>query len=170
MTSIITGNMFTTTHKRVLQTINTLYTTEVSQTITNADLVIGGLTRTFTSVGANSKYIIYARWFGEVSGAWDVVWNLRVNGTRVGSAGTGAGKGMTTACQSYILSDDNSTPETVTVMHSHNSSIAANTSVTIDLTAIAHSSRTIWTNRCYTTSNLGHEHGSSELIIQEIEV
>lgn len=171
MTATITGmNTFNTENNvRVLQVHSALFTTQASQTLGTTDLVIGGITTAFTSIGTNSKYLIYARWFGEISSAWDTCWNIRVNGTRVGSAGTGAGKAMTLPGQTYIDTNDDSTPENLTVMHLHNSSIAASTSITIDLTAIVYTGTvTVWTNRCFAAPAADRETGTSELIIQEI--
>lgn len=167
MTSNIDGSGFNTNNNKFLQIVSQLFTTQSSQTTTTTDTVVGGVTTTFTSVGANSKYLIYARWFGESDVEWNQVFNIRVNGNRVNSAGATGNDGLTVAVQSYVQDDNNSTPESLSVMTLYTSTIGAGTSVTVDLVCTTGTAtHTRWNNRCF---GAGNEIGSCELIIYELK-
>lgn len=171
MESIFRGaDNFDTANRIILQTISKVFRNLITQTITTtADNVIGGMTITLTTKGTNSKFIIYTRWFGEANAGQDVVFNFRANGARINGSGTNYWNGMMMPRHSYIAGDDNSTPETMEMMTVISPSLSVGTSLTIDLTAIANSSKTIWTNRTFgVQSSTGFEVGTSELIIQEI--
>jgi len=66
---------------KVLQVVSLLSTTQGSQTITSTDSQIGLLSKTITPKGASSKFLVVARWFGEISAAWDTVINVQMDGT-----------------------------------------------------------------------------------------
>lgn len=173
MTSYIRGSdNFTDEHSRIIQVASEVFTTEMSQTLsTTIFSAVGDIKKTITTIEDNSKFLVYARWFGEVAGAWDVMFSIRFNGVAMNGSGTSTGQGITVPAQSHTASDNNdSTPEVLSVRILAEPKLPAGTVVNIDLAAVAHSSRTIWTNRLHNAStDTNYERGTSELIIQEVK-
>ena len=153
----------------VLQVVSYLTATQGSQTITTSDQIINGITKVITPLGANSKFLVTVRWFGELSDAWDVPFNIHMDGVRVNINGQGRGYGLAMAAHSYSVGENNSsTPETVNMSTLVLTSSVVGTAITFSLVADAHSSRTLWNNRTFTIPSTNYERGTSELIITEI--
>lgn len=165
---------FDSLNKGILQTQSQVFTDWYVQTVSTIDMVIGAITTTLVTKQANSKFVIYARWFGECVGAWDMVWNVRIDGVRINSANATANTmfaGTSATRQSYVDDDNSSTPESMELMVSCLPGKPAGATITVDLTAIGSSgTRGINTNRCFGSPANNYETGSSELIIQEIAV
>ena len=171
MTSYIRGSdNFNDEYSRIIQITSELITAETSQTIGVNITTVGSIKKTIITKEANSKFLVYARWFGEVSGAWDVMFNIRINGVGMNGSGTMVAQGLTAPAQSYIGDDNDSTPETVSVMTLADPRLPARVPITIDLAVVANGDRTMWTNRCYNASTAsGYERGTSEIIIREVK-
>lgn len=171
MTSYITGSSnFNDAYSRIIQITNELITAESSQTVGVTITTVGGIKKSIITKENNSKFLIYARWFGEVSGAWDVMFSIRINGVGMNGSGVMAAQGLTAPVQSYPNDDNNSTPETMSIMTLADPRLPAGTPVTIDLAVVANGDRTIWTNRCYNAStDPNFEKGTSEIIIREVK-
>jgi hypothetical protein len=155
---------------KVLQVVNVLTTTQASQTITTSDTQVGLLTKSITPLGANSKFLISVRWFGEVAASWQICLNIQQDGTRVNINGQGRGYGLAMVLQSYSATaqDDGSTPENGTFTTLVSTSSVVGTAIVFKLVADSSSTRTMWNNRCFATTNDAYERGTSELIITEI--
>ena len=154
----------------VLQVVSYLTATQGSQTITTTDSIVNSITKVITPLGANSKFLVTVRWFGEVSGAWDVPFNIHMDGVRVNINGQGRGYGLVMPAQSYsdAYQNDSSTPETVNMSTLVSTSSVVGTAITFSLVADAGGSRTLWNNRCFSGAGGNYEAGTSELIITEI--
>lgn len=173
MTTYIRGSdNFSTNYSRIIQVVGQVFSAQTTQTITTTDMVVNGMTVIFNTKEANSKFVIYTRWFGEAAGEWENVWNIRVNGNRVNS-GIGMvntalfSQGMSVAGQSYIGDDNSSTPECLTMMTNLAPNFPFNSTVTVELIVSSFNSRTMWSNRCFGTG-IGYETGTSEIIIMEV--
>jgi len=154
---------------KVLQVVSYLTATQASQTITTTDTVVNGISKAITPLGANSKFLVTVRWVGEVSTAWDAIFNIQMDGTRVNINSQGRGYGLGSPMQSYIADNNDSTPENFNISTLVSTSSVVGTAITFRLVADAHSSRTMWTNRCFNASTNGnYERGTSEIIITEI--
>ena len=152
----------------VLQVVSYLTATQGSQTITTTDSIVNSITKVITPLGANSKFLVTVRWFGEVESAWDVPFNIHMDGVRVNINGQGRGYGLVMPAQSYISTDNNSTPETVNMTTLVSTSSVVGTAITFSLVADSNGSRTLWNNRTFTIPSGEYEGGTSELIITEI--
>ena len=153
----------------VLQVVSYLTATQGSQTITTSDSIINGITKVITPLGANSKFLVTVRWFGELSDAWDVPFNIHMDGVRVNINGQGRGYGLAMAAHSYSVGENNSsTPETVNMSTLVLTSSVVGTAITFSLVADSDNSKTLWNNRCFSGAGGGNEAGTSELIITEI--
>ena len=153
---------------KVLQVVSNLVATQGSQTITTTDSVVNGITDIVTPKGANSSFLVTVRWFGEVGNAWDVPFNLHMDGVRVNVNGQGRGYGLAMPSQSFGQgADDDSTPETVNFSTLVETSSVVGTPITFRLVADSNSNRTLWNNRCFSTG-ADYERGTSEIIITEI--
>ena len=74
---------------KILQVVQTYYTTPTSQSITGSTYTdITGMSAAITPSSTNSRIIIHARWFGENSTNWDGGFGLKRNGTGYKSSGT----------------------------------------------------------------------------------
>ena len=152
----------------VVQVDSYLTATQGTQTLSGTDLIINGMTKVITPRRANSKFLVTARWIGEVVGAWDALFNIHMNGVRVNVNGQGRGYGLATPSQSYHLEDNNSTPETVNISTLVSTSSVVGTPITFSLVADYEGTSTIWNNRTFTIPGNNYEKGTSELIITEI--
>jgi hypothetical protein len=154
----------------VLQVVSYLTATQGSQTITTTDQIINSITKVITPLGANSKFLVTVRWFGEISSAWNVPFNIHMDGVRVNINGQGRGYGLVMAAQSYsVVENDASTPETVNMSTLVSTSSVVGTAITFSLVADANNSTyTLWNNRSFNGAVGANEAGTSELIITEI--
>jgi len=147
-----------------------LTTTQASQTLSTSDAQVGLLTKSITPLGANSKFLISVRWFGEVEDSWNTCLNIQQDGTRVNINGQGRGYGLAMVLQSFSATtqDDGSTPENGTFTTLVSTSSVVGTAIVFKLVADAAGANTLWNNRCFATTNAAYERGTSELIITEI--
>ena len=155
----------------VLQVVSYLTATQGSQTMTTSDQIINNITKVITPLGANSKFLVTVRWFGEVNAAWNIPFNIHMDGVRVNINGQGRAYGLVMAAQSYGVADnDSSTPETVNMTTLVSTSSVVGTAITFSLVADAdNGAHTLWNNRCFSGSGTGtDEAGTSEMIITEI--
>ena len=154
----------------ILQVVNKVISTQGSQTIGATDTQIGTGTDfdlSITPKGAGSKFVVSARWFGEVSVAWDVVFNIQRNGVRINTDGATASNrlGLSMATLTYQTADDSSTPEVMHVQTVDSTGSTIGTTITYTLVAAASAGRTMWTNRTFGGAG---EYGVSELMIMEV--
>lgn len=152
----------------ILQTVSVLTTTQASQTITTSDTQLGLLTKAITPLGANSKFLVYVRWFGEVGEPYNVCFNIQMNGTRVNINSGGRGYALAMPQLSYMAVDDSSTPENANFQTLVSTSSVIGTAITFKAVVDAPANRTLWNNRCFATSSAAFERGTSELIITEV--
>ena len=154
----------------VLQVVSYLTATQGSQTITTTDQIINSITKVITPLGANSKFLVTVRWFGEMDNAWSVPFNIHMNSVRVNIDGQGRCYGLAMPAQSYGVADNNgSTPETLNMSTLVSTSSVVGTAITFSLVADSDTSRTLWNNRCFNVPIGGNsEAGTSEMIITEI--
>ena len=153
----------------ILQTVSVLTTTQASQTITTSDTQLGLLTKAITPLGANSKFLVYVRWFGEVHSSWNVCFNIQMNGTRVNINSGGRGYALAMPLVTYgVQADDNSTPENANFQTLVSTSSVIGTAITFRAVVDANVSTTLWNNRCFATTSANYERGTSELIITEV--
>jgi hypothetical protein len=156
---------------KVLQVVNVLTTTQASQTLSTSDTQVGLLTKSITPLGANSKFLISVRWFGEVNAAWQVLFNIQQDGTRVNINGQGRNYGLAMPLQSFSATggNDDSSPENVTFTTLVSTSSVVGTAIVFKVVADSTTTYTLWNNRPFNSSTLGgYERGTSELIITEI--
>jgi len=155
---------------KVLQVVKYLTFNQSSQAITTTDSVVNSMSKTITPLGSNSQFLVSFRWIGEVAGsAWNVLFNIQMNGTRVNINGQGNKYGLASPCQSYINSNDDSTPETVNFQTLVSTNVTAGTPTTFRCVVHASTnSYTLWNNRTVNNTYADSEMGSGELIITEI--
>ena len=154
----------------VIQVVNKVISTQGSQTIATTDTQIGTGTDfdlSITPKGNGSKFIVSARWFGELAGAHDMVFNIQRGGVRINTDGATALKtfGLSVPTLTYFAADDSSTPEVMHVQTVDSTGSTIGTAITYTLVASGGIARIMWTNRCFTTP---HETGISELTIMEV--
>ena len=152
----------------ILQTVSVLTTTQASQTLTTSDTQLGLLTKAITPLGANSKFLVYVRWFGEVSSSHNVCLNIQTNGTRVNINSGGRGYALAMPPRTYDAVNDGSTPEPNNFQTLVSTSSVIGTAITFRAVVDSNSSRTLWNNRCFATTSTDYERGTSELIITEV--
>jgi hypothetical protein len=155
---------------KVLQVVSVLTTTQASQTLSTSDTQVGLLTKSITPLGANSKFLISVRWFGEIGTPWSVCFNIQQDGTRVNINGQGRDYALAMPLQSFSATteNDNSTPENATFTTLVSTSSVVGTAIVFKLVADAAAAYTLWNNRCFANTSGGYEKGTSELIITEI--
>jgi len=154
-----------------IQTVSLLKTTQGSQTLTGTDSVINGLSKSITPLGNNSKFLVQVRWFGETYPAWNMVFNIHMNSSRVNMGGsTSRGYGLTMPVLTYYSSNQSSTPEMSNFSTLVETSSTAGTAITFSFVGTGSSGNcTLWNNRCYSSStSTAYERGTSEIIITEI--
>ena len=154
----------------ILQVVNKTISTQGSQTIGTTDTQIGTGTDfdiSITPKGNGSKFVVSARWFGEVVSAWDVVFNIQRDGVRINTDGATASNrlGLSMATQTYgQVTNDDTTPEIMYLQTVDSTGSTIGTAITYTLVASGSSNRVMWTNRTF----LGVEYGVSELIVMEV--
>jgi len=155
----------------ILQVVNKVISTQGSQTIGTSDTQIGTGTDfdlSITPKGAGSKFVVSARWFGEVASAWSVVFNIQRNGVRINTGGSTSNKlGLSAATHTYsaTTTNDSTTPEIMHVQTVDSTGSTIGTAITYTLVASSNNSKTMWTNRTFSLD----EQGISELTVMEIE-
>ena len=154
----------------ILQVVNKVISTQGSQTIGTTDTQIGTGTDfdiSITPKGNGSKFIVSARWFGELAGPHDVVFNIQRGGVRINTDGATALNrfGLSIATLSYHSADNASTPEVMHVQTVDSTGSTSGTAITYTLVASGSIARVMWTNRTFTA---GYEIGISELMIMEV--
>jgi len=170
--AISTGGAVTASNvgSGILQVVNKTISTQGSQTIGTTDTQIGTGTDfdlSITPKGAGSKFIVSARWFGEVAGSWDVVFNIQRDGVRINTDGATAYNklGLSVATHTYpVVANDATTPEVMHVQTVDSTGSTIGTAITYTLVASGGVARVMWTNRTFTLD----ETGISELIIMEV--
>jgi hypothetical protein len=166
---ITSAGIFSSGH--ILQVVNKTISTQGSQTIGTTDTQIGTGTDfdlSITPKGNGSKFIVSARWFGEVEDAWNVVFNIHRDGVRINADGATAYNrlGLSMATQTYgVAENDSSTPEIMYVKTVDSAASTVGTGITYTLVASSTAAKTMWTNRCFLST---HEQGISELIVMEV--
>jgi hypothetical protein len=155
----------------VLQVVNVLTTAQGSQALAAAtEVVVTGLTINVIPKGANSKFLIQARQFGESTEAFNNVYNILMGGVRVNIGGsTLSYAGLSMAGQSSGSgTDDSSTPEILTLSTLVSTSSVVGTSITFALAITTGLAKTLYLNRCIGAPANSFEVGSSEIIVTEI--
>ena len=168
-----TGTLLSTTSPaagNIIQVVNKVISTQGSQSVGTTDTQVGTGTDfdlSITPKGAGSKFVVSARWFGEVNNAWNVVFNIQRDGVRINADGATALNtlGLSVATLTYFASDDSSTPEVMHVQTVDSTGSTIGTAITYTLVVSSTISPTLWTNRTF--GGLG-EYGVSELTIMEV--
>ena len=158
----------------VIQVVNKVISTQGSQSVGTTDTQVGTGTDfdlSITPKGAGSKFVVSARWFGEVNNAWNVVFNIQRDGVRINTDGATASNilGLTIPSHSYsaATTNDDSTPEIMHLQTIDSTGSTAGSAITYTLVASTQTNRTMWTNRTFTTG-ASRELGVSELAIMEV--
>jgi hypothetical protein len=155
----------------VLQTVSVLTTARGTQALTaNTEVVVTGLTINVVPRGANSKFLIQARSFGESAESRNDVYNILQDGTRVNIGGSALSyAGLSMATQTYGAGADNtSTPEILTLSTLVSTSSVVGTTITFALAITSYYTKTLYLNRCVGVPATQSEVGSSEIIVTEI--
>jgi len=171
MASEIRGSDNFDSGKAVLQTVSVLTTAQGTQALTaTTEVVVTGLTIDVVPRGANSKFLIQARQFGESANAEGNVYNILQDGTRVNIGGSALSyAGLSMAAQTYGGAQNNSsTPEILTLSTLVSTSSVVGTTITFALAISSATSKTLYLNRCVSAPTTGFEVGSSEIIVTEI--
>ena len=149
----------------ILQVVGYLTNSQNSQTISTTDVVVNGITKDVTPKGANSTFLVEVRWMGELTGPWETVMNIQMDGTRINTPSTLL-YGLSVPVISYFGENDSSTPEICNFQTLIATSSVIGTDITFRLVIQAEGSRTLWNNRTFVSVI---EAGSSEIIITEIK-
>ena len=159
----------------IIQTVTLDNTTRATQGFSDGvSLDVSGMSLDITPKSANSKILIQARWFGELSGAdrvYNSVFAITRNGTRINyQTGTSTvASGLTIPALSYEGTDADSTGETMSLFTTD--SPASTSLLTYKLVYISSGNGgTISTNRVMSWNNQsgGYELGTSGMILMEI--
>lgn len=133
---------------------------------------IPDLTCSITPKSTSSRIYVAVRWMGEFSdeaATWNVMWNLRRNGTLIGrdpAWPTDRNTGIQISALSYRDVDSNSTPESVFYDYLDSpASIAQQTYIACVESSVA---MTLYTNRTVGYAAGGHEAGTSSITLWEI--
>ena len=153
----------------ILQVVNKTISTQGSQTIGTTDTQVGTGTDfdiSITPKGNGSKFIVTARWFGEVQDVWDVVFNIQRDGVRINTGGSTSNRlGLSMSTQTYgQVTNDSTTPEILNLQTVDSTGSTVDTPITYTLIACGSGTKTMWTNRTF----VGVEYGISELIVMEV--
>ena len=155
----------------VLQVVNFISTAKTSQTMSTTDTIVSDITKSITPLAANSKFLVNIRWFGEAATAWNIIFNIHMDGTRVNTnGGTAFYTGLATLASAYGSgADDDSTPNSANFSTLVTTSAPAGTALVFKLVASSGTGYTIWTNRVFGSAGAsGYENFTSEIIITEI--
>jgi hypothetical protein len=151
----------------VLQTVNLVSSAQGSYTIGTSDTNHPGGEISITPKLSNSLFLIHVRYFMEVANGWDVVFNIKKNGTRINNLDNNRWHGLTMPTISYSgAADNNSTPELVEFSTLDTSGSSSGVVITYNLVSSSGGNKTCFYNRCFSTT---YEKGVSEIIIQEIK-
>ena len=169
-----TGTLLSTTSPaagNIIQVVNKVISTQGSQSVGTTDTQVGTGTDfdlSITPKGAGSKFVVSARWFGEVASAWNVLFNIQRDGVRINADGATASNklGLSMPTQTYGGAvDDATTPEIMNLQTVDSTGSTIATAITYTLVAVSTLSPTIWTNRTFGGAG---EYGVSELMIMEV--
>jgi hypothetical protein len=155
----------------VLQVVNFISTAKTSQSASTTDTIVSDITKSITPLAANSKFLVNIRWFGEAATAWNIIFNIHMDGTRVNTnGGTAFYTGLATLASAYGSgADDDSTPNSANFSTLVTTSAPAGTALVFKLVASSGTGYTIWTNRVFGSAGAsGYENFTSEIIITEI--
>ena len=155
---------------KILQVIQTYYTTPTSQSIAAQTYTdITGMSATITPSSTNSRIIIHARWFGENSTNWDGGFGLKRNGTIIGAPPSPSTRAalMTQGSIGYPGDNNDSTPETAQLWYVDSPSSTSSTTYTMWYSN--NSSMTLYINRTYgDTDAFSYERGTCAMILMEV--
>ena len=153
----------------VLQVVSYYTAAQVSQTIGTTDTIVNSMTKAITPLGANSKFLVQVRWFGEINIVRNRVFNIHMDGARVNSPSNNYWSGLSVGSLSHDTADG-STPEMVHLSTLVTTSSAVGTDITFSFVTSTYANNVIWSNRCFTNAGGSqYENGTSELIITEIK-
>jgi hypothetical protein len=157
-----------------VQTVKLLSTARASWTIPgSSDGNCPNMSLTVTPKLSGSKFLVRVRVFLEVDNSWDVVWNIKRDGTRINAAGqTINWFGLSMAMQTYGAAENNdSTPEFLDFVTLDETGSTAGTPFTYQLVASSNgTNRTCFINSDWNNDpRNGHEYGTSEIIVTEIK-
>ena len=153
----------------VLQVVSYYTAAQVSQTIGTTDTIVNSMTKAITPLGANSKFLVQVRWFGEINVIRNRVFNIHMDGARVNSQSNNFWSGLSMGSLTYHNSDGSS-PEMVHLSTLVTTSSAVGTDITFSFVTSTYANNVIWSNRCFTNAGGSqYENGTSELIITEIK-
>jgi len=153
----------------VLQVVSYYTAAQVSQSITTSDVIVNSMTKAITPLGANSKFLVQVRWFGEINVQRNRVFNIHMDGTRVNSQSNEYWSGLSMSGLTNTYSDNSSTPEMMHLTTLVTTSSVVGTAITFSLVSSCNASYIIWSNRCFgSAGGAQYENGTSELIITEI--
>lgn len=133
---------------------------------------IPDLTCSITPKSANSRIYVAVRWMGEFSNeaaTWNLMWNLRRNGTLIGrnpAWPTDRNTGIQISALSYRDVDSSSTPESV--YYDYLDSPASASLLTYQACVETDTAITLYTNRTVAYAAGGHEAGTSSITLWEI--
>ena len=154
---------------KILQVIQTYYTTPTSQSITAQTYTdITGMSATITPSSTNSRIIIHARWFGENTSNWDGGFGIKRNGSIIGAPPSPGSRAalMTQGSLSYF-NDDSSTPETAQLWYVDSPSSTSSTTYTMWYSNT--NAMTLYINRTVgDVDAFNYERGTCAMILMEV--
>lgn len=157
----------------VLQVVSFNTSSQGSVSVGTSDVALSpDITKSITPIGNNSNFLIQVRWAGEVTwGAnWSSLFNIHRDGSRINAPGTNLWQGLSSPGLLYYTSNNDSTGDTMSFSTLDTTGSTAGTAITYRLVAVATSTYTFYTNRCFgNTGQSGYEAWSSEIIISEIK-
>lgn len=133
---------------------------------------VPGLSCNITPKSANSKILVVVRWMGEfgvVGATWNLMWNLKRNGTLIGrdpTWPTDRNTGLQVSATSYTSADNSSTPESV--IYNYLDSPGVSTTLTYQACVETDNATVLYTNRTVSYAATGHEAGTSSITLMEI--
>ncbi len=165
-------NRWERTNGTVVQTVvqikQTLYADWNTVTINTGWVDVPGLAVSITPTLNTSKIRIDVRWMGEVGSAWDVVFGVRRNGTLINQPNADGGRalGLYLPTQTYVVDDNNSTPELASFFTVDSPGTTSAVSYTLAATSI--NTTTLYTGRVMSgTTGYIYEKISCEIVATE---
>lgn len=155
----------------ILQVVSKTISTQGSQTIAVTDTQIGtgdDFQISITPKGNNSKFIVSVRWFGEISTAWEAVFNILRDGARINTTNNLNYHGLSMPTTTYQAGDNNSTPDILNLQTLDSTGSTKGILTTYTLVCSDFNAATMWTNRCFGTVGANYETGISELMVMEV--
>tara|TARA_R110001606_G_scaffold270217_1_gene418685 strand:- start:109 stop:591 length:483 start_codon:yes stop_codon:yes gene_type:complete len=154
----------------VLQVVSYFTAAKVSQTIGTTDTIVNSMTKAITPLGANSKFLVQVRWFGEINISRNRVFNIHMDGARVNSQSNDYWSGLSMGTLTHDADGGNSTPEMMHLTTLVSTSSVVGTAITFSLVTSTYANNVMWSNRCFGNAGSSqYENGTSELIITEIK-